>query len=341
MIGKNDSDSGVLAMRNLITDVEGLKVGNVDDDQLRSGVTVLLPDEPCIAAVDVRGGGPGTRDTEALGLLGSVDHVHAVVLSGGSAFGLGAATGVQSYLRQRGIGFEIGNARVPIVPQAILFDLLNGGDKNWGDTPPYEAMARRACELAEVSFELGSKGAGLGATTARFKGGLGSASAVCNGATIGALAAVNPVGCATIPGTTQFWAAPFEIDGEFGDLGMPDSFGPQHHVPMLKGGAQENTTLCVVATDAALDKRQAQRLAIMAQTGLALAVRPVHTPLDGDIVFALSTGARELSDPLFDLARLGACAAQTLARAIARGVYEAGNCDPNWSEPRHIRAIIQ
>ena len=154
MIGKNDSDSGVLAMRNLITDVEGLKVGNVDDDQLRSGVTVLLPDEPCIAAVDVRGGGPGTRDTEALGLLGSVDHVHAVVLSGGSAFGLGAATGVQSYLRQRGIGFEIGNARVPIVPQAILFDLLNGGDKNWGDTPPYEAMARRACELAEVSFEL-------------------------------------------------------------------------------------------------------------------------------------------------------------------------------------------
>jgi D-aminopeptidase len=317
--------------RNLITDVPGLAVGHADDAQLRSGVTVILPDAPARASADLRGGGPGTRETEALADAGLVNALHALVLSGGSAFGLDAATGVQSFLRQKGVGFEIGPVRVPIVPQAILFDLLNGGDKNWGLHPPYRDMAYEAVQRAAADFALGTAGAGFGATIAwkqqgsRMMGGLGSASVVrADGIVVGALAAVNAAGAVTIGDTPHFWAGPLELDGEFGGLGWPPADTDPAQQLILKGGPLQNTTLGVIATDAALTKSELKRLAVMAQTGLARAIVPVHTPFDGDIVFALSVGERRLAHPAFDLAELGATAASVLARAVARGVYEAG-----------------
>lgn len=320
--------------RNLITDVPGVRVGQAHDEQLMSGVTVVLPDRPVVAAVDVRGGGPGTRETDALSLSGSVDEVHAIVLSGGSAFGLSAATGVQSWLAERGVGFAVRTARVPIVPQAILFDLLNGGDKSWGARPPYAELARQACERAGLDFELGSTGAGYGASTATLRGGLGSASQrLSNGRIVGALAAVNAAGSATIGSTGQFWAAPFEVGTEFGGRGMSVPLEPGALVPHLKGGPGESTTLAVVATNVRLDKRQALRLAVMAQAGLARALHPVHSPLDGDAVFALSTGEIGLSDPVIALAELGSAAANVLARAVARGVFEAAPAPPGWTGP--------
>jgi D-aminopeptidase len=323
--------------RNLITDVDGLLVGQVHDERLRSGVTVILPREPARAAVDIRGGGPGEREAASLDLQGVVGAIHALVLSGGSAFGLDAATGAQSFLRERGVGFPVGPVRVPIVPQAILFDLLNGGDKDWPRRPPYQDMAYEACERAGQDFALGSAGAGYGATTVNLKGGVGSASAVTgDGVTIGALAAVNAVGSVTIGDGPHFWAAPWELGGEFGGRGWPQPMPPEALEPRLKGGAEAgaNTTLGVVAVDAALSRADLKRLAIMAQAGMARAIYPVHTPLDGDIVFALSLGDRRLADPVADLARLGAHAANVLARAVARGVYEASGWDgaPSYRE---------
>ena len=330
--------------RNLITDVPGLRVGNAHDARLASGVTVLLADRPVVAAVDVRGGGPGTRETDAVSLSGTVETVHALVLSGGSAFGLAAATGVQGWLAERGIGFEVGSARVPIVPQAALFDLLNGGDKAWGPSPPYEAFARSACERAEAGFSLGSAGAGFGASTATLRGGLGSASEILDqGLIAGALAAVNAVGTATIGNTGHFWAAPFEKAAEFGGLGLPAPWPRDALEPRLKGGPHEATTLAIVATNARLSRREAHRLAVMAHTGLARAIYPAHTPLDGDVVFAVATGEVVLVDPIIDLARLGMAAANALARAIARAVYEAAPTPALWAGPpayctRHPRA---
>jgi len=309
--------------RNLISDVSGLRVGNAHDRALRSGVTVVLMESPASASVDVRGGGPGTRETRALDEAGVTPAIHGLVFSGGSAFGLDAATGVQSYLREQGAGFAVGPIRVPIVPQAILFDMLNGGDKAWGKRPPYQDLAFAACETADAEFALGNAGAGFGATTERMKSGLGSASALDNGFTVGALAAVNAAGNATIGPSKHFWAAPFEVGDEYGGHGTPEVWPADALEPRLKGVAGENTTLCVVATDARLDKPQLKRLAIMAQSGLARAIYPVNTPLDGDIVFALSCGSKALGDPVRDLARLGALTANTLARAIARAVFEA------------------
>jgi len=321
--------------RNLITDVPGLRVGNAADDALLSGVTVVVCDAPATAAIDVRGGGPGTRESDALGLAGAVEEIHAAVLAGGSAFGLSAATGVQSWLRERGIGFAVGSARVPIVPQAILFDLLNGGDKDWKGAPPYEALAYRACEDAQADFELGSAGAGMGATTATLRGGLGSASDTLDGDLIvGALVAANPVGSVTIGDGPHFWAAPFEKTGEFGGLGMPAPWPPDALAPRLKGRQPgQSTTLAIVATNARLTKPQAHRLAVMAQTGLSRAIYPVHTPLDGDLVIALATGAIALGDSLNELTRLGTAAANTLARAIARGIHAADAAPAHWTGP--------
>jgi D-aminopeptidase len=317
--------------RNLITDVPGLRVGNVHSDRLRSGVTVILPDGPARGAADIRGGGPGTRETETMADSGMVNEVHAITLSGGSAFGLDAATGVQSFLREQGIGFAVGPALVPIVPQAILFDLVNGGDKAWGRHPPYRDMAYEAAASASRDFAIGSAGAGYGATIAwreagmRMLGGLGSASCVMDdGITIGALAAVNAVGTVTIGDTPHFWAAPFEMDAEFGGLGFPAMLPASARAVIMKVPPGQNTTLAVIATDAALAKADLKRLAMMAQTGMARAINPVHTPMDGDIVFALSTGDRRLADGPLGLSVLGAVAADTLARAIARAVYEAG-----------------
>ncbi len=315
-------------LHNLITDVPGIRVGNAHDERVRSGVSVVLPTAPCIAAVDIRGGAPGTRETDLLGLEQTIEHIHGVVLAGGSAFGLEAAAGVQMWLAARGRGFSIGEACVPLVPAAILFDLLNGGDKNWGKTPPYRTLGVKAARAAAKQFSIGSAGAGYGATTARLKGGLGSASAqVAGGYRVGALVAVNAVGSPTVGETAHFWAAPFECDGEFGGLGSPPQYSPSHTEMRLKGyhGARTgtNTTIAVVATDALLGKAQSKRLAVMAQDGLARAIYPAHTPMDGDAVFALATGRQPLGDPVQDLVAIGSGAANCLARAIARGVFSA------------------
>lgn len=316
--------------RNLITDVAGLRVGNFEDSRIRSGVTVILPQRPVKAAADIRGGGPGTRETAAMAAGGVVKEIHSLVLSGGSAFGLDAATGAQSWLREKGIGFAVGPVTVPIVPQAILFDLFSGGDKNWGRHPPYRDMAYEACGKAAGDFRLGTAGAGFGASVAfgqdgrRMMGGLGSASLVTEeGITIGALAAVNAGGSVVMGEGPHFWAAPLEIGSEFGGLGWPPTFPETAHRPILKGAPGENTTLGVIATDADLSREDLRRLAVMAQTGLARAIYPVHTPLDGDVVFALSTGEKPPPPDIWSLARLGAAAANALARAVARGVYEA------------------
>lgn len=326
-------------LKNLITDVPGLCVGNAHDAKLRSGVSVVLPDRSAIAAVDVRGGGPGTRETDALALTGSVEDVHGLVLSGGSAFGLAAADTVQRWLAAQSRGFQIGDACVPIVPQAILFDLLNGGDKSWSTDPetpsPYTRLALEACNSASTDFDIGTAGAGYGATTANLKGGLGSASLrLPSGHTIGALVAVNAVGSATIDDGAHFWAALFERDAEFGGRGLPSPLPSPVTEPSLKGASVQNTTIAIVATDAPLTKPQCKRLAVMAHSGLARALHPVHSPLDGDVVFALSTGAgNDTVATAHDLTLLGSHAADTLSRAVARGVYSAHAFGAEWPIP--------
>ena len=313
-----------MTLRNLIIDISGLRVGHAADARLGSGVTAVVFDAAVVASVDVRGGGPGTRETALLDPAQTVEGIDAIVLSGGSAFGLDAASGVQAWLREQGRGFAVRDALVPIVPAAILFDLLNGGDKNWGRFPPYRELGYAAAAGAGADFALGSAGAGLGATTATLKGGVGSASAMTRGGiTVGALAVVNAVGTTVVGDGPHFWAAPFEQNGEFGGRGTPAQVTSADLAIRAKGGAQENTTLAVIATDAKLNKAQCNRLAVMAQDGLARAIYPVHTPLDGDVVFAAATGAKPLADPHYGLAELGMIAANVMARAIARGVYEA------------------
>jgi D-aminopeptidase len=310
--------------RNLITDVPGVRVGNAQNAQLASGVTVVLFDEPAIASIDVRGGGPGTRETDLLDPQMAVPRIDAITLSGGSAYGLDAASGAQAYLREQGRGYQVGAARVAIVPGAILFDLLNGGDKDWGRYPPYRELAYAAAANAGPDFALGSVGAGTGATTVNLKGGLGSASALTpDGFIVGALAAVNAAGSIVIGDGPWFWAAPFEDNGEFGGRGFPSPLPPGALEARTKGALRQSTALVVVATDAALTKAQAKRLAVTAQDGLARAGYPVHTSLDGDVMFAAATGAKPLADPTFAFMRLGAIAANVVARAVARGVYEA------------------
>ena len=311
-------------MRNLITDVAGVRVGHAEDAKVASGVTVLLFDAPAVAAVDVRGGGPGTRDTELLDPAMTVEGIDAIALSGGSAFGLDTATGVQAWLAEHGRGFAVGGALVPIVPAAIMFDLLNGGNKAWGRFPPYRDLGYAATASAASDFRLGNTGAGLGATTVNLKGGLGSASAAtADGITVGAIVAVNAVGSVTIGNGPHFWAGAFENGAEFGGRGWPSPLPADALAFATKVGPQQATTLAAVATDAILTKAQARRLAIMEQTGLARAIYPAHTPLDGDVVFAAATGRKPLPDPVMALSALGALAANVLARAVARGVYEA------------------
>ncbi|MBC7132798.1 MAG: P1 family peptidase [Roseovarius sp.] len=307
--------------RNLITDVAGLRVGQAQDERLRSGVTVLVGEVPFVAGVHVMGGAPGTRETDLLAPDRVVQEVDALVLSGGSAFGLDAASGVADGLRARGRGFAVGGCRVPVVPAAILFDLLAGGDHGW-TTNPYGALGRAALDAAGEVFALGTAGAGTGATTAVFKGGIGSASAVLpSGETVGALVAVNALGSATVGEGPHFWAAPFEIGDEFGGLGT----APRHPDPMAaptKLAPHGNTTIGIVATDAALSQAQCTRLAVAAHDGLARALVPSHTLMDGDAIFAAATGVRPAPDLAVQLA-LGHAAACVMARAVARGVHAA------------------
>lgn len=311
-------------MRNLITDVQGVRVGHADDARLASGSTAIVFDEPAVAAVDVRGGAPATRETDLLEPHRTVERIDAVALSGGSAYGIDACTGVQAALREQGRGFAIGGIRVPIVCGAALFDLVNGGDKDWGRFPPYRDLGYAAARAAGLDFSLGTAGAGYGATTVALKGGLGSASAVTRaGHTVGALVVVNACGAANIGEGPHFWAAPFEQGGEFGGLGFPATLPPRALALAYKGRPGENTTIAIVATDAVLSKAQAKELAVMAQDGVARAIYPAHTPLDGDTVFAAATGRRPMRESVSELVEIGATAANVLARAIARGVYEA------------------
>jgi L-aminopeptidase/D-esterase-like protein len=305
--------------RNLITDVEGLMVGNAEDQRALTGVTVLIPDAPVVASCDVRGGAPGTRETEALDPACLVETVHGFVLSGGSVFGLEAASGVVNWLACQGRGFTFAprSLPAPVVPSAILFDLLNGGDKAWGMDPPYRALALKACDALGGAFALGNVGAGMGALAGRFKGGLGSASG-------------------------DLWAADLALADE-----LPQRLGARSGVSLTEGTKFElapahmapgaNTTIAVIATDAALTKAEARRLAIMAHDGMARALRPVHTPFDGDTIFALATSRRPLDEPRAGiLSHLGAIAADTLTRAIGRAVWEAESIGP-WLSYRDQR----
>lgn len=326
-------------VKNLITDVLGLFVGNAQDHTLKSGVTVLVGQAPFTASVDVMGGAPGTRDTDMLAPDKSVEGIDALVLSGGSAFGLDAACGVVSRLREKERGFQVGSALVPLVPAAILFDLGNGGDKDWQDNP-YPALGRQAFDGIGVDFELGSFGAGTGALTAMHKGGLGSASLVLDsGITVGALVAVNPFGSVTTPAMKYFWAAAFEMRDEFGGLGVDPRSDLVLRPTSLKSATfnpHGNTTIAIVATDAVLSKAQAKRMAVAAQDGIARAIVPAHTPYDGDLVFSAATNQKVLDDPMADLLEIGHAAAVCLSRAIARGVYHAtpmsGDVLPCWRD---------
>ncbi len=315
--------------RNLITDVAGLRVGNAEDMRALTGVTVVVPATRAVAAVDVRGGAPGTRETDALDPACLVDAVDAVVLAGGSVFGLDAASSVVNALAAQGRGYRLGTSplALPVVPAAILFDLSNGGDKNWGETPPYRALGKAALEAASESFALGNAGAGLGARAGIYKGGLGSASVMTeDGITVGALVAVNAFGSPVMPGTATLWAAPFEQDEEMGGQPWPVR---KARVPLdwpsdtklaLAAQPGANTTIGVVATDAALTPAQAKRVAIMAHDGLARALRPVHTALDGDTIFVLAAGARTLPEPIaVSLSHLGMLGADCVTRAVGRG----------------------
>lgn len=318
--------------RNLITDVPGLSVGNAEDAKIVTGTSVVLAETPSVAAVAVAGGGPGTRETDLLGADTLVDAVDAICLSGGSAFGLGAADGVVSRLKTDGRGFGLmevpGVPKTPIVPAAILYDLANGGDKDWGDTSPYPALGREAYDAAGKDFALGRTGAGYGARAGARAGGLGSASLVTHeGWTIGALVGVNCFGATQMPGTDCFWAWPFEIDGEFGGTQPPANYSVEPDdwgAAKLNPALGQNTTIACIGTDVALSPGQAKRVAQMALSGFSRAIRPVFAPFDGDAVFVISTGKAELAEPApLNLARLGELAANTLARAIARGVYAA------------------
>lgn len=324
--------------QNAITDIEGLKVGHAQDDGLKSGVTVLTADQPFTASVAVQGGAPGTRETDLLAPDKSVAQVDALVLAGGSAYGLDACSGVVEGLRARGRGYRVADAVIPLVPGAIIFDLLSGGDHGWTDTP-YPALGRAALDAAETRTDIGTVGAGTGAMTAMMKGGLGTASLTLdNGITVGALVAANPMGSVTTPGDKHFWAAPFEIDGEFGGHGPDPNAGLGRSPDSRKLTAmleRANTTIAIVATDATLDKAQCQRIAIAAHDGIARACVPAHSPGDGDLVFSVSTSTKAVTTPQ-DLALIGHAAALCLSRAIARGVYAAtpapGDLLPTWGQ---------
>ncbi len=317
---------------NLITDVPGLKVGQAADADVLTGVTVIRPARPSVCAVHVAGGGPGTRETDALKLGTLVDEVDAITLSGGSVYGLASADGVIAEIGARGEGFSLmdmpGVPKSPIVPLAILYDLANGGNKDWGNNPPYVELGRQAYHAIGKPLQLGAFGAGIGARAGSQPGGIGSASWVNEaGITVGAIAAVNCFGSVLIPGTDQFWAAPFEQGDEFGGCGTPSRYqfdAEDWGAAKMNPAPRQNTTIACIATDADLTPSECQRLSDMAVAGLARAIRPVFAPFDGDVVFALATGDVPIGEnrPTM-LSRLGELAASALARSVARGVYAA------------------
>jgi L-aminopeptidase/D-esterase-like protein len=312
--------------------IEGLRVGSAHDAAVRTGVTIIVADEPMTASVDVRGGGPGTRETDAMQPGTLVDALDALCFSGGSVYGLAAADEVTALLGAKGRGVRVGTdlsvPTAPIVPAAILFDLANGGDKQWGETPPYRRLAREAFAALSRNIGEGRVGAGFGARAGGEAGGIGTASADVAGVTVAALVAVNSIGSVRHPGTRAFYAWPFEKAGEFGgarpwDDGAPAPLSVDTLGATKTPGVRQATTLVAVATDAALTVDQCKRLAIMSQDGLARAIRPVHTPYDGDVVFALSSGRRGGAVDALTLTLIGSAAADCVSRAISRGVFHA------------------
>lgn len=335
-------------MRNLITDVAGVLVGNAQDARAATGATVVVFEKSTVASVATLGGAPGDRAVTLLEPEMTRGLIDAVVLSGGSLYGLDAAGGATSVLCAQGKGAQFGGLTLPVAVQAILFDLMNGGEKDWlkepmKRRPPYWELGRDAALAAAKDFVLGSVGAGLGGTTVNLKGGLGSTSMrTRSGHTVGALTAVNAVGAATIGDGPHFWAAPYEQNGEFGGRGWPARMPDDALTLRYKGQAAPvtpatATTIALVATDATLTKAECKRLAIMANDGLARALRPVHAPNDGDTVFAAATGQIAGAIDPHVLTELGSAAADCLARAVARGVYEATalpyrNSLPDWTQ---------
>ncbi len=313
---------------NSITDIEGLSVGNAQDIDLKSGVTALICDKPCIASVAVHGGAPGTRDTELLSPKNTVETINGITLSGGSAFGLDAASGVQAWMRENNRGFEVGPVRVPIVPGAIIFDLINGGNKKWGRFPPYRDLGYEAAQNAKGDFDIGTAGAGTGALVAGLKGGLGTASLkLDNGITIGALFVVNALGTPLMGNTKHFHAALFEKDNEFGGHGLPTKVPFDVDTVKFKfrdmASDLSNTTIGIIATDAVVTKAEAERLAIAAHDGIARAIYPAHTPYDGDLIFSIASGGSGIKPKGDDWTEMSGHVANVTSRAIARGVYEA------------------
>lgn len=308
--------------------LSGLQIGHAHDASVKTGVTVLLPDSPALCAVDVRGGGPGTRETDTLALGGLVDRVHAIVLAGGSVYGLAAADAICNDLGAQAIGFVAGPPPTPvspIVPSAILFDNANGGDKGWGHSPPFYRLGREALASASRQTAEGPVGAGFGATAGTYAGGFGLASEVIDGVTVCAFICANPVGSPFLPGTRVPHAWIYERDGEFGGVRPPQDYywRPPTDTKLSRfARAGQNTVIGAVVTDAAHSSSDLKRLAIMAQDGLALSVQPSHTPLDGDTIFALSIGAQIAAGPAA-LSNIGAAAARCVARALTRGVLAA------------------
>jgi len=336
------SSSNTRKLYNAITDVAGIEVGHCTDIDNLTGTTVILTRGGAVAGVDVRGAAPGTRETDAINPINLVEKVHAVVLTGGSAYGLAAADGVMGYLEGQGIGFPLGEGNVvPIVPAAALFDLGRGGTSFSGR--PVAAFGRTACEGAKTgAVEQGNVGAGTGALTGilienELKGGIGTASIdLDNGVVVGALVAVNAGGSPVNPDTGEFYAAFLEINNEFGGL------KPASAAPLQAGKDQasthkppttiSNTTIAAVATNVELTKAQATKVAQMAHDGIARAIRPAHTMFDGDTIFALSTGERAIADlegegmwgdTAARINTIGSAAADTLARAIIHGMLAA------------------
>ncbi|MBF0525167.1 MAG: P1 family peptidase [Deltaproteobacteria bacterium] len=313
--------------KNAVTDVAGLMVGNFSSVEAASGVTVVLCLEGAVAGVDVRGSAPGTRETDLLQPLNLVEKVQAIVLTGGSVYGLATADGVVRWLAGQGSGFPLGNGMVaPIVPAAALFDLGRGKDY----VPPIGPdWGIRACESAHAGpVPVGCVGAGTGAQAGSIKGGLGTASEVLDsGLTVAALVAVNSLGSVIDPATGIPWEIGREVNGEFGGRGRKAVKLPDQTQP----GSVSNTTIGLVATDAVLTKAQAQKIAQMAHDGLARAIRPAHTMFDGDTIFCLATGKVNLpaGQGFFQVAQaqalndLGRAAADCMSRAIVRAVLEA------------------
>jgi len=323
-------------MRNAITDVPGIRVGQAEQvgDGWLTGVTVVVPPaQGAVAGVDVRGGGPGTRETDLLDPRNVVERVHAIVLTGGSALGLAAVDGVVQRLLAEGIGFPVGGPGevVPIVPAAVIFDLGRGGSFPHHPDAALGASAYDAAstDVAEAPVDEGSHGAGTGARVGGLKGGVGTASTTLpDGSTVGALAVVNAAGSAVNPDTGELWAARHCLDGDLPGLRPPH----RRDLDAARQNAAERpeprpplaTTLVVIATDLILTKAQCQKVSGIGHDGLARAINPVHTMYDGDTVFTLATGSRSAPDPAGFHALLTA-AADTVTRAVARGVFCAGS----------------